>query len=826
MKALKFADIAVDSPVGHSRTFTYEIPEHLNLLVGSSVLVPFGKRTLHGIVFCIADTPSVDQTKEVLSLIDNEPLLDEVSLSLARWISNYYVCSLFEACALMLPPGSRKRSDVWIQLSLGNFSVVDSDGFDLSKFEGDICKYLLEREKVRLDGLIKRFGQGARSVVSSLERKGLLKRSYEVRDSRVGPRFAYRLSLTCSGSEFLKNKNFGRAHKQRELVEHIATEGNDLTLQVLRKKYGQSVVKAAIGKGFLKILKERTYRNPLDDKIYQAPTITKLTSEQNDSLSAIIDMMDRCYENPRALLLNGVTGSGKTEVYIEAVSHCIKLRKKAIVLVPEIALTPQTIERFASRFPGQVAVMHSGLKLGERFDQWTKIRNGDYNVVIGSRSAIFAPIDSLGLVVIDEEHEWTYKNNESAPKYHSRDVAMQLAGLTRATVVLGSASPDVGSYLRALKGRYRLSQLSSRFLESENKNPDSRHLASVRVVDMREELRNGNDHILSNSLYSHLSQTIARGEQAILFLNRRGSSSFTQCRSCGHVFKCSSCDISYTYHGASGRLQCHYCGRHRRPYSECSSCGSSLLSRYGIGTQYLEDEINTMFPESNVLRWDRDSATRPDKYEEILDKFRSGQSQILIGTQMIAKGHHLPGVTLVGVISADVGLGLPDFRSGERSFQLLCQVAGRSGRGEKPGKVIIQTFQPDHYAITSAATQEYDQFFRIESQYRKNNGYPPYSKMIRLVNQNTNESKALEESKKITTLFLQERDKSDLSDIDVIGPTPAFPARVRGHYRWQIILRGPNPRLLYDRLNLVSAQTSTSGIYKGLSVDVDPTSFT
>ena len=289
---MKFADIAVDSPVGHSRTFTYEIPEHLNLLVGSSVLVPFGKRTLQGVVFCITDTPSVDQTKEVLSLIDNEPLLDEVSLSLARWSSNYYVCSLFEACALMLPPGSRKRSDVWIQLSLGNFSVVDNDGLDLSKFEVDICKYLFERKKVRLDGLIKRFGQGARSVVSSLARKGFLKRSYEVRNSRVGPRFAYRLALTSSGSEFLKDENFGRAHKQRELVKYIATEGNDLTLQILRKKYGQSVVKAAIGKGFLKILKERNYRNPLEDKIYQASTITKLTSEQNDSLSAIIDMMD------------------------------------------------------------------------------------------------------------------------------------------------------------------------------------------------------------------------------------------------------------------------------------------------------------------------------------------------------------------------------------------------------------------------------------------------------------------------------------------------------------------------------------------------------
>ena len=823
---MKFAEIAVDSPVGHSRTFTYEIPEHLNLLLGSSVLVPFGKRTLQGIVFHIADSASVDQTKEVLSLVDNQPLLDEVNLSLARWISNYYVCSLFEACALMLPPGSRKRSDVWVEFSLEDFSVIDNLGSDLSKFESGICKYIFERKKVRLDALTKRFGEGARSVVSKLEHKGFLKRSYEVRDSRVRPRFSYRLTLNCAGSEFFKNENFGRAYKQRKLVQHIATEGLNHSLTFCRQKYGHSVVKATIDKGFLKILKERIYRNPLENKVYQASSITKLTREQKRSLSSIIDMMDRCDVNPRALLLNGVTGSGKTEVYIEAVNHCIQLRKKAIVLVPEIALTPQTIDRFASRFPGQVAVMHSALTSGERFDQWTKIRNGDYNVVIGSRSAIFAPIDSLGLVVIDEEHEWTYKNNESSPRYHSRDVAMQLAGLTRATVVLGSASPDVGSYLRALRGRYRLSQLSSRFIESENRDSDARQLASVRVVDMREELRNGNDHILSNSLYSHLTQTIAKGEQAILFLNRRGSSSFTQCRSCGHVFKCSSCDISYTYHGVSNKLQCHYCGRHRRPFMECSSCGSSLLSRYGIGTQYLEDVINTMFPESNVLRWDRDSATRPNKYEEILDKFRSGQSQILIGTQMIAKGHHLPGVTLVGVISADVGLGLPDFRSGERSFQLLCQVAGRSGRGEKPGKVIIQTFQPDHYAITSAASQEYDQFFQIESQYRKINGYPPYSKMIRLVNQHTNESKALEESKKIASLFLQERDRSDLFDIDVIGPTPAFPARVRGHYRWQIILRGPNPRLLYDRLNLVSAQTSSSGIFKGFFVDVDPISFT
>ncbi|SVB52623.1 uncharacterized protein METZ01_LOCUS205477, partial [marine metagenome] len=550
--------------------------------------------------------------------------------------------------------------------------------------------------RVRLDRLILRFGQNARSAVGKLVDLMLLDRETVLQKSQVKPRFLYVPLATKLGIRTLKSDSFGRSFKQKELVATLASDKSLITMAEARSQFGSTVVKAALDKGFIEQRQERLFREPLEGRTYKTALPVKLNDEQQLSVKAIVEMLDKPHINPRSILLYGVTGSGKTEVYLDSVQHCLERGKKALVLVPEIALTPQTIERFASRFPGEIAVMHSGLSLGERFDQWWKIRGGEYNIVIGSRGAVFAPQPDLGLVVIDEEHEWTYKQNDSNPKYHARDVAMQLAGVTRAAVILGSASPDIESYIRARRERYRFAKLTKRFLpEARAQHGEGMDdLATVKVVDMREELRKGNRDIFSDSLHSAIDETISRGEQIILFLNRRGSSSFSQCRSCGHVIQCRSCDIALTYHSDDQRLACHYCGRRRRPIIECPSCKSASIGKYGIGTQAVTDRIRELFPEINVIRWDRDAATNTAQYEDILKTFRSGCSQILVGTQLIAKGHHLPGVTLVGVVSADIGLGIPDFRAGERAFQVLCQVAGRAGRGEYPGRVIIQTYQP------------------------------------------------------------------------------------------------------------------------------------
>ncbi len=482
-------------------------------------------------------------------------------------------------------------------------------------------------------------------------------------------------------------------------------------------------------------------------------------------------------------------------------------------MVPEIALTRQTIERFASRFPGQVAVLHSGLSAGERFDQWWKVWQGEYGVVIGSRSAVFAPQPDLGLIIVDEEHEWTYKEHNASPRYHAKAVASVLAGLTAAVVVLGSATPDVVSYHRAQRGELRLLRLAARVASPEDGGePEEQPLANIEVVDMRQELREGNRGIFSRSLKSVLGRCLQSGDQAILFLNRRGTASYLQCRGCGSTVDCRRCDIAVTYHEDKARLICHHCGYRRVPPSNCQVCGYHRLGYRGIGTQSVVAEIGRLYPGARVLRWDRDSVSNPRAYEGLLEKFRSGEAQVLVGTQMIAKGLHFPAVTLVGVVSADVGINLPDYRAAERAFQLLCQVAGRAGRGPSGGSVVIQTFQPDNYAIRAAAAQDYRRYYDRELPHRREQKSPPFSKLIRLLYAHTNRAACEREALRVAEGLRRERDSWGYSDVDVLGPMPAYPARVRGHYRWQLHLRGPDPRKVLDGRPLP----------KGWSADVDP----
>ena len=816
---MRFAEVAVDAPAGYDRTFSYSIPEFLSVGPGHLVQVPFGSRTLQGVIFSLTAAPQVPETREILSTAGPEAALTETQLDLSRWISHYYMSSLFEAAALMLPPGWRVRSKSYLSPS----SEVDNvEEEPQAPFEQRVLEYIRRRGAVEQDHVIQVLGQRTRAAIGRLVDRQILIRSTGRSRRPVGPKYADYVTLTTDARpamiEWLP-RSARRAPRQAAFVTHLLEDGVRLPLSDVRKSYGASAVNALLARGWIEKERVLLERDPFAGKEFPPFPAVTLTPRQAEIASEIRAALEDAGAAPRFFLVQGVTGSGKTEIYLDAMEHCLKLGKRAIVLAPEIALTHQTVERFAARFPGQVAVQHSGLLAGERFDQWWKIKGGENGVVIGSRSAIFAPQSDLGLIVIDEEHEWTYKQHDASPRYHTRDVALKLAELTDSVVVMGSASPDVVSYFKGLRKEFRLFTLPERVLaDKDGSSPTGRSvsLASVEVVDMRREFREGNRDIFSRPLVSAMEECLDSDGQMILFLNRRGSKSYMQCRNCGIGLRCRRCDIALTYHREADRLICHYCGQRRIAPAKCPKCLSYRLSYYGAGTESVVEEVSRRFPEASILRWDRDAARTPRTYQEFLSRFRSGEAQVLVGTQMIAKGLHFPSVSLVGVVSADVGLNIPDYRSGERAFQLLCQVAGRAGRGRLAGRVIVQTYQPDNYAVQAAAAQDYQHFYRQEIAFRREPANPPFSKLIRLLYAHTNRASCEREASRMAALIRRQRDAWGYSDIELLGPTPAYPSRIRGHYRWHLILRGPNPRMLLDQVP----------VPPGWTIDIDPVALT
>ncbi|MDP7224355.1 MAG: primosomal protein N' [SAR202 cluster bacterium] len=813
---MRFAEIAVDAPTGPDRTFSYSIPDELDLSAGQSVRVPFGPRTLQGIVFEFVPAPCVEQTRAILASTSPGSLVDEHHLELARWISRYYMCSLFEAVAPMLPPGGRLR--VRTQLSL-NPAVTDLASLVRTKLQLRVLEYIRANAPVSAERLTRVMGDGARGASTRLVGRGILESRVQGSVREIAPRFVDHLAIRPDATEEIghwMSKGARRAPKQAALVEALAAAESPIPAPELRKEFGASAVSRLLERRWLAVEKRRVEIDPLTNtRLEPAPEVS-LTARQTASVEAICRIIESEDVSPRTLLVQGVTGSGKTEVYLAAVARCLKLGKRAIVMVPEIALTQQTIERFASRFRGKVAVLHSGLTGPERLDQWWKTHEGRFDVVVGSRSAVFAPIADLGLIVIDEEHEWTYKQHDSTPRYHARDVAIKLAGLSGAAVALGSATPDVASYYRGLRKEFMLSTLPDRLRADTGSRTTTTSLASATVVDMRQELKEGNRDFFSRLLDQEMESCLESGNQFMLFLNRRGSATQMQCRNCGHQARCPACDVSLSYHRGAQRLICHYCGSRRRIPRMCPQCLAYRLSFYGIGTQSVADALEKRFPEINVLRWDRDATRNVGEYRKLLGDFRSGKSQALVGTQMIAKGLHLPSVTLVGAVLADVGLGIPDYRAGERAFQLLCQVAGRAGRGATEGKVVIQTYQPDNYAIKAAAAQDYQGFYTKEMAFRHEQGNPPYRKLIRLLYSDTNSATCEENARRVATELENERERNGILDTEILGPMPAFPARLRGRYRWHVVLRGADPRTLLDRISLP----------KDWVIDVDPVALT
>jgi len=806
-----YAEVSVNSPVAQRRTFSYSIPPGLAISVGQAVWVPFGDKLLQGIVLELSHYPAVEETKEIAGVIEPRPLLSPHHVLLARWLSGYYLSPLFDAVALMLPPGFERKVLAFV------CATPLPDNLDLSTLTQE-QRHMLElvqrRGKVSLKQIEKMLGKKkAQTIISQLLRRGLAKRNYELESVRVRPKVEPFLSLAIEASEArqeaagLRKKG---ANKQAVLLGFLAQQTKPVPWAEVRQNTScdKAVADALVRRGLVTFQQVEVKREPIS---YQGITPSQpltLTAAQRLALEAIKSGLAK--GNSQVFLLHGVTGSGKTEVYLQALAEVIRLGKRGIVLVPEIALTPQTIERFASRFPRKVALLHSKLSLGEQFDEWQRIRDGEFDVVIGPRSAIFAPQPDLGLIVIDEEQEWTYKQQDKSPRYHARDVAIRLAELTGAIVILGSATPDVETFYHARQGDYHLLQLPQRVTP--------RHgslLPGVEVVDLREELKAGNRSLFSRSLSQAMTQAVANREQVILFLNRRGGASFIQCRSCGFVLGCKRCEVPLTYHPAEDTLVCHRCNYRTLVPQSCPRCLRQRVKFLGIGTQKLEQEVSQAFPQAKRLRWDSDATRGKHSHDEILGRFRAHQADILIGTQMIAKGLDLPLVTLVGVVSADIALNLPDFRAGERTFQLLSQVAGRAGRGTLGGRVIIQTYTPEHYAIQAASRHDYASFYNQEINYRRQLRNPPFSRLACLIYSHTNDAQCQRQAERMKRRLTQEIDSQGIG-VELIGPAPAFIHRLRGRFRWQLILRGSGLSELLSRVTFP----------QGWTVDIDPLGLT
>ena len=827
MDDLRYADVAVDSPVGHARSFTYHVPQRISLQPGQLVWVPFGSQTLQGIVVELSSSRPEFATRDILQAVDPAPLLDDEHIDLGKWMSQHYRCSLFTALSPMLPPGfeSHVRSRI--------FPSPDFDGSesDLREESGAAIEALSEKGRMVQAEFVKLLGRRGPRELNRLVEQGAVRREVTIPRPGVAPRYEGYLVPTQAGV----TRDEKLPPSQRALLDAVGQPPGHLPLAEANREFGAGAASALWRKGLVAQDWWRTSGGPPPAALAGragAPGILTLTPEQQQALSLITSALDasygaRLHPNPpprgegvplpeRTFLLHGVTGSGKTEVYLRAIAHAISLGRRAAFLVPEIALTPQTLERVNAWFEGRVALIHSGQTARQKFDQWWDIRGGAFDVVVGPRSALFAPLDNLGLIVVDEEHEWTYKQEELPPLYHARTAALELARRTGAAVVLGSATPSVETYYHSTRGRVRLLSLPHRVTggttPGDSRPPRPAPLASVRLCDMRQELREGNRSIFSRALSDGLVDCLNGGNQAILFLNRRGSSSIVQCRDCGHVASCRRCTTSLTYHSGPPRLLCHQCNYSRRPLDRCPECHGKRIRQLGIGTERVVSEVGQLFPGVSIDRLDSDATRSPGAAEDAVARLASGETRVLVGTQMVAKGLDVPNVALVGVVLADVGLHIPDFRAGERVFALLCQVAGRAGRGGAPGRVFVQTYNPNHYAILAGTRQDYLEMYRQEIQSRRELGYPPFNQLAHIVYQNRDADAAQRQAVTIADELKRRSAAQGRTDIVVSGPAPGLPPRLRGRHRWRLLLRGRGLPEFLDDVDFPA----------GCVVDIDP----
>jgi len=795
----------VSLPVPLDQAFTYALPETLRHRVrpGCRLLVPFGPRKLVGIVLrCHNEKPEVN-VREALRLLDEEPALSEDLLELGRWIASYYCAPLGETLRAMAPPGSDlRRGKVYSLTEAGRDALRRLTGVFDDRSPAIQLMRLLEFRPLAATTIARKIVK-AEAALRELLRRGFVQVEdvEALRDPFRSPSERLRVELAGPRAE-------GKFKKpERELLAYLELHPGSHNLRELEQRlpYAGPAARSLARRGLVRIFMER----PLSTQAPDRPPVV-LNAHQQAAYDAIRGALQE--KQFRVFLLQGVTGSGKTEVYLRAIEAALALGRGALLLVPEIALTPAVAALFFQRFGDRVAILHSAFSDAERADQWRRIRAGAAPVVVGTRSGVFAPVRDLGLIVVDEEHDHSYKQEET-PRYHGRDVAIVRAQMAGACVVLGSATPSLESRYNAARGKYGLLRLPERI--------ERRPLPRVELVDMRAEfLETRKQATFSRRLLEEIGARLESGEQTMLLLNRRGFACFVACRACGRRVECVNCAVTLTYHRRDQRLLCHYCNYAEPPPSACPKCGSEYLYYVGVGSERIEEEIHRHFPKARVARMDRDTVAGRRQYESILSAFREGRFDILVGTQMIAKGHDIPNVTLVGVVSADVGLGVPDFRAAERTFQLLTQVAGRAGRGELPGTVIIQTINPDHYAIRFAALQDYELFYEKELQFRRMMRYPPFSALASVLVRSRGQEEAFRMSAELGR-FLTPAPEG----VKVLGPAEAPVPKLKSEYRYQLLLKASSRRKLSEILAAVR-QFAQQQDWPATAVviDVDPVS--
>ncbi|AYO48178.1 primosomal protein N' [Streptococcus mutans] len=791
----KIAKVIVDVPLMQTdKPFSYKIPEALLPVItaGSRVHVPFGKgnRLLQGFVVSV-DSGSAQHLKTIIDVLDVEPVLNQEQLELADQMRKTVFSYKISILKSMIP-----------NLLNSNYDRLLKPKKGLSQEEKDLI--FAGKKQINFSQL----NQEIQTKSLSLIQAGKIDIEYLAKDRKtIKTQKCYDVNLEKL-SHLLINK---RAKKRQELKDYLANHPQSGPLSDLYRLFSREVVHYFIKEAVLNISQVEVNRTQsYFENIIQSDFLDLNPEQQTavEQITAAIGSSNKPY------LLEGITGSGKTEVYLHVIDQTLKLGKTAIVLVPEISLTPQMTSRFISRFGSQVAIMHSGLSDGEKFDEWRKMKSNQAKVVVGARSAIFSPLKNIGAIIIDEEHEATYKQ-ESSPRYHAREVALLRAQYHQAVLVLGSATPSIESRARASRGVYNFLQLSQRA------NPQA-HIPKVEIVDFRDYIGQQKVSNLTPVLLDKIKDRLIKKEQVVLMLNRRGYSSFIMCRDCGYVDNCPNCDISLTLHMDTKTMNCHYCGFLKGIPYVCPNCQSRQIRYYGTGTQKAYDELKQVLPEARILRMDVDTTKRKGAHEKILTKFGRHEADILLGTQMIAKGLDFPNVTLVGVLNADTSLNLPDFRSSERTFQLLTQVAGRAGRANKPGEVLIQTYNPNHYAIQLAREQDYEAFYRYEMRIRKALSYPPYYFTVGLTLSHKDEQEVIKKSYEIVTLI-----KEGLTDkIKILGPTPKPVARTHNLYHYQIIIKYRFEDQLEIVLNHILDLTQAKENKKlRLIIDYEPQSF-
>lgn len=821
-----FASVAVNIPQ-LSGCYDYSIPEDaLELVkVGSLVTVPFGRQLVQGIVVSLHETPSVSDTKPLASILEKEPVVTHDQIELARWMALENLSSLSACLELMLPPGLSQHADILVQL------IKNEPDADLTNVQSRILSLLLKRGDLRgsqidrslpradwrksLPGMVKRGLVQTRSILQPPQVKAKIVRS---------ARF---IRMPTTEDELAKLGKAGSAVRDRRLriVNLLVQEDSETGVTYLYAETGGSSADLAIlvKHGFIQISEGEVQRDPLAG-LSPAPGIApEMTPEQNFVVDQVKQQLNGSLP-VKPNLLQGVTGSGKTEVYLKAAEETLRLGRQAVILVPEISLTPQTVSRFLARFPGRVGLIHSRLSPGERYDTWRRIRAGELPVVVGARSAFFAPLRQLGLIVIDECHDGSYHQEDFDPHYQVISAALEYARVTGAALLMGSATPEIEQLALFRRQKWNIFQLPERVMAHRDVHPvestqpgEGLPMPEIEVVDMRAELVAGNRSPLSRALQQGLTKVLDGHAQAILFLNRRGSSTYVFCRDCGHALKCSRCETTLTYHENQGQLVCHHCNLQRRMPEKCPQCGSTRIKQFGLGTESLQKMVAETFPQARILRWDADTARLKGSHDLIMEHFAHHRADILIGTQMIAKGLDLPDVTLVGVVLADVSLNLPDFRAAERTFQLLTQVAGRAGRSSMGGSVVFQTYKPEHYAIQKAAAYDFAGFEKQELEYRRQTGYPPFAKLVKIELTHANPTVVANAAKEAGDLVLAWLRAEGLSEINLIGPAPCFFQRRSGVYRWQIILRGNDPLRIMQNHPLAVWQPA--GVHVEITVD-------